>query len=87
MNEFEVSEYGIFTTAIQTTNSRKTSLESDCSAIETNINSLNDSDIFMGSTCDSIVSGWGIIKTNLDNAIRDLDKTVLTLRTMHIQKI
>lgn len=53
MNEFELSDYGIFEEAIRTTQEMNQTIEQNKEIMDQCNNSLKDTEIFMGPICDS----------------------------------
>ena len=61
MNEYNVSDYGIFTDALATTKKLNESLDSNKKTVEDVKNNLNNESVFMGPICDDIVENCGDI--------------------------
>ena len=67
MNEYNVSDYGIFTNAINTTNTLKTKLDEGKAIVE-NVNTIISSDtIFMGPAAEEAKNGLTQSNTKLTN--------------------
>lgn len=80
MSNFGLDNYDIFSNAMQTTNFNKTTLLNESNVINVNVSGLNDSDVFQGMICESIITGWEAIQKKLDNAINELNTTSSTLQ-------
>jgi len=77
MRTFGASDYNIFSTAANTTNTRMQSLTEDYETIGKNMVELNSEGVFMGPICDSVMSGWETIRVPMSKSIQDLLKVIL----------
>lgn len=66
MNEYKVSDYGIFTDAIGTTNKFNESLKSNQKEIESIKTKLSNESVFMGPACDEAIKGFSGVSTKID---------------------
>ncbi len=71
MEDYKVSDYGIFNNAINSTNNYSNKITSIQEALANSKNQLNSESVFMGPICDSCVKGFGTvdgkISTQVDN--------------------
>lgn len=72
--EYNVSDYGIFSDAVSTTNSLNDTLESNQDVIGQCKNQISDASIFMGPICDSCVDAFGNIDTKVTTLISNFSK-------------
>ena len=71
MEDYKVSDYGIFNNAINSTTNYSNKITSIQEALANSKNQLNSESVFMGPICDSCVKGFGTvdgkISTQVDN--------------------
>ena len=82
MNNFDLNNYDIFTTAYDTTILKKNMLLNESNAVNTNVSGLNDETVFQGMICESIVNGWESIKKTLDTAINEMNTTANIIQSI-----
>ena len=58
MNEYSISDYGIFSDAIATTSQVQQNIESSNTILKEAQQSINNESVFMGPICDSCVNGF-----------------------------
>lgn len=75
MEEFEVSDYGIFTDAVNTTNTLKSQIDDCQNRFNTAKNIVSDSNTFMGPVCDNVIEMFN----KIDSLITDMTDNYNTI--------
>lgn len=67
MKDYSVSDYGIFTDAVNTVNTLNQSIETHTTTINECKTNLNNGSVFMGPICDSCVAGFDQVNGKLSS--------------------
>lgn len=63
MNEYNISDYEIFSSAIATTSNNVKLLVEALTAIQQEVSKLQNADVFLGPLCDSAIQEWQTINS------------------------
>lgn len=74
MNEYNIKDYEIFSSAISTTNNNVKVLVECLNAVQQEANKLKNSEIFFGPLCTSAVQEWDIINSKSNDLINGFNK-------------
>ena len=80
MEDYSVSEYGIFDSAVTSTNNLRSNIDSDVIDIRSCRNKLGDNNVFMGPICDSCINGFDKINglfTTLNESLATLSSYLI----------
>ena len=72
MEIFKINNYQNLSNASSIINSYIDTINADNLEITTLIEQLNDSEVFMGPTCDSLIDGWEKVKEEFNTKSSDL---------------
>ena len=81
MEEFEVSDYGIFTDAVNTTNTLKSQIDDCQNRFNSAKNIVSDNNTFMGPVCDNVIEMFN----KIDSLITDMTDNYNTINNYMIE--
>lgn len=81
MNEYNISDYQIFSNATTTTSDSVRLLVESLNGIKTEAEKLRNPDIFYGPICDSILAEWDSINSKSDELINSFNQVISYLNT------
>jgi len=67
MEEYKVSDYGIFNDAINSTTNYSNKITSIQEAMSNSKSQLNSESVFMGPICESCIQGFGTVDGEITN--------------------
>ena len=74
MNDYKVSDYGIFSNAVTVSNSFNSNLSTYNDALKELKNQLNNDTVFMGPICDSCIESFAKSDNKISNIISNFNK-------------
>lgn len=69
MNEYNISDYEIFSSAIATTSNNVRLLVEALTTIQQEVSKLQNSDVFLGPLCDSALQEWQAINSKASDLL------------------
>ena len=72
MDDYSISDYGVFSEAISTTNGLKSGVETNVTILNTCRSELGGGSIFMGPICDSCISGFDRLNNKISLLMENL---------------
>ena len=83
MNEYSISDYGIFSDAVATTSQVQQNIESSNTILKEAQQSINNESIFMGPICDSCVNGF----TKASTSFTKLNENFTSIKSYLVESV